>query len=136
MNESKNLIWNAVLNYLLKSMHGGIPKDEIVRTCTDFVKRESMKEAKIFIYSIVLENVHRSMRQKGSENVLDIIKILKEFDVKSIELSTFVIAEPQEVPSRGSQISALVTRNISELNTKVDALIAKSKELAAPSEKS
>ena len=77
MNKYKNLIWNAILNYLLRSMHGGIPKDEIVRKCSDFFKRESIKEAKILIYSIVHGNVRPSMRQSDSENVLDIIKYSK-----------------------------------------------------------
>ena len=70
------------------------------------------------------------MQQNDSENILNIIKMLKQCGIKSIELLTFVIAEPQEVPSWGSQISAFVTRNINKLNAKVETLIAKSKELA------
>jgi len=70
-------------------------KNNIQSKCTDFFKRESIKEANILIYSIIHANVHPSMWQNDCENVLDIIKILKECDVKSIELPTFVIAEPQ-----------------------------------------
>lgn len=128
MTTPKKLVWNAVLNYVLRSMLSGVPKDEIAKTCTDFFGKESIKEAKILIYSIVHPNVRPSIKHIESENVLDIMKILKECDLKSVELPTFVIAEPQEVPSCGSQISAFVTRNINEMNTKLDSLIARNKD--------
>ena len=53
MTTPKKLVWNAVLNYVLRSMLSGVPKDEIAKTCTDFFGKESIKEAKILIYSIV-----------------------------------------------------------------------------------
>jgi hypothetical protein len=60
-----------------------------------------------------------------SDNVLEMIKLLQTCDDDKVALPTFLIFEPEEVPSIPGDSSVIVTRKITEMRNKLDILMKK-----------
>lgn len=118
------LVRNAVLNFLTRSMQAGNKIESIVKRAVEFFDHAEILSAKEKLITLANEIGYDYVYRKtanDSDNVMEMAKILALCAKEKKPLPTFVIFDPQEVPTCPDEVSACVRIKVNEMCRKFDA---------------
>ena len=117
------LVLNPLLNFVSRALKSGNRSDEIAKTAAEFFKKDEIQVAKELIWRDSAISTRMSMKVIMTDNISDILKLLKYCDEKKIALPKYVIYEPDEVPIVPGEVSAVITRKVNEMCSKLESFI-------------
>lgn len=119
------LVLNPVLNFVSRCMTKGIKTDMFVNKGIEFFDHASIMEAKklLWTYYEVELGYEERLREckKDCDNLTDIAKAIWRCAKDGKELPTFVILEPESVPTCGDEIAVCITTKVNEMTRKMDS---------------
>ena len=123
MMAGDKLVLNPLLNFVSRALKSGNRSDEIAKTAAEFFKKDEIQVAKELIWRDSAISTRMSMKVIMTDNISDILKLLKYCDEKKIALPKYVIYEPDEVPIVPGEVSAVITRKVNEMCSKLESFI-------------
>ena len=124
-----------VLNFLSRAVKIVKSHDEVAKSQAQVFQKKDIMKVKEILWTEANCLAQMSTKVAMINNVLEMIKLLQTCDDDKFALPTFLILEPEEVPSIQGESTMIVTRKITVMCNKLDILMeqnfSKSKLLTA-----